>query len=106
MSQCVHQRCFLCPVRCPAKLNGCESQIAKKDNRMTDAKLAEIQEKVDGIARVMDDAMRVPGTKFRLGWDGILGFIPGIGDMVTIVSHLYMINQAVSRRVFGNGSMQ
>ena len=61
---------------------------------MTDERLAEIQENVDRIARAMDDAIRVPGTNFRLGWDGILGFIPGIGGVLTIVSHLYMVRQA------------
>jgi hypothetical protein len=29
----------------------------------------------------MDDAVRVPGTSFRIGLDGLLGMIPGIGDL-------------------------
>jgi hypothetical protein len=61
---------------------------------MVDAEHAKIQDKVDRLARVMDDAIRVPGTNFRIGWDGILGFIPGLGGIVTIVSHLYMVSQA------------
>ena len=62
---------------------------------MPDEKLSEIQDTVDRIARVMDDAIRVPGTNFRLGWDGILGFIPGIGDIVTLTSQLYLVSQAL-----------
>ena len=61
---------------------------------MTDEKLAEIQEKADRIAHVMDDAIRLPGTNFRFGWDGILGVIPGIGDTLTLASQLYLITQA------------
>lgn len=61
---------------------------------MTDEKLSEIQENVDRIARVMDDSIRVPGTNFRLGWDGIIGLIPGIGDVLTTASQFYLISQA------------
>ena len=64
---------------------------------MTDEKLAEIQLKADRLAHVMDDAIRVPFTNIRFGWDGILGVIPGIGDTLTMVSQLYLISQA--RRV-------
>ncbi len=71
---------------------------------MTDAEHAKIQEQVDRLARVMDDAIRVPGTNFRFGWDGILGFIPGLGDVLTMVSHLYLVRQAfrvgVRKRIY------
>jgi hypothetical protein len=29
----------------------------------------------------MDDAIRIPGTPLRIGLDGILGLIPGVGDL-------------------------
>jgi HAMP domain-containing protein len=35
------------------------------------------------ITRVMDEAFRVPGTRFRFGLDGLAGFIPGLGDAIT-----------------------
>ena len=62
---------------------------------MRNAKLSEIQAKVDRLASVMDDAIRIPGTNFRLGWDSILGFIPGLGDVLTMISHLYIVAQGV-----------
>ncbi len=35
------------------------------------------------IARWMDEAVGIPGTKVRLGADGLLGFfVPGVGDAV------------------------
>jgi hypothetical protein len=37
-------------------------------------------ENLDLLSRVLDTWFRVPGTKIRFGLDGIIGFIPGIGD--------------------------
>ena len=31
----------------------------------------------------LDEAFRVPGTSFRVGWDPIIGLVPGIGDLST-----------------------
>ena len=33
------------------------------------------------LTRWMDEAVRVPGTRFRIGLDGVLGMIPGVGDV-------------------------
>lgn len=71
---------------------------------MNDAKLNEIQQNVDRIASAMDDCIRIPGTKIRLGWDSIVGVIPGLGDIVTLAPQIYLIAQAlragVRKRVF------
>jgi hypothetical protein len=32
------------------------------------------------LARIMDDAVQIPGTRFRIGLDALIGLIPGIGD--------------------------
>ena len=34
------------------------------------------------LVRILDDAIRIPGTRIRLGLDPILGLLPGIGDVV------------------------
>jgi hypothetical protein len=34
------------------------------------------------LARVLDDAVRIPGTGVRVGLDPVLGLIPGVGDMI------------------------
>jgi hypothetical protein len=31
---------------------------------------------------LLDEAFRVPGTSFRFGIDGIIGLVPGIGDVI------------------------
>lgn len=33
------------------------------------------------LARVMDDAIRVPGTQVGLGLDAVIGLVPGVGDL-------------------------
>jgi hypothetical protein len=31
----------------------------------------------------LDEAFRVPGTSIRVGWDPIIGLVPGVGDLLT-----------------------
>jgi hypothetical protein len=48
-----------------------------------------------GIAHQLDSRFEGP-FGFRFGWDGILGLIPGIGDMMTSSVSLYIIAHSVS----------
>jgi hypothetical protein len=47
------------------------------------------------IAYIMDEVVRVPGTKFRFGLDPLLGLIPGIGDTSSAVVSAFALIQAV-----------
>jgi hypothetical protein len=45
------------------------------------------------LALIMDNLLRLPGTKFRIGLDPIIGLFPGIGDTASaIVSALALIH--------------
>ena len=47
------------------------------------------------LALIMDDFLRVPGTKFRIGLDPLIGLIPGLGDTTSaLVSALALIEAA------------
>ena len=49
------------------------------------------------LALIMDDFVKLPGTKFRFGLDPLMGLLPGIGDTgSTIISALALI--AAARR--------
>ena len=48
------------------------------------------------IAKLLDTAIGIPGTKFRLGLDPILGLIPGGGDLITAGISAYTIYLATS----------
>jgi hypothetical protein len=39
-------------------------------------------EHLDMLSHLLDDFLRIPGTPIRFGLDGIVGFIPGIGDVL------------------------
>jgi hypothetical protein len=43
---------------------------------------------------LLDDAIRVPGTKLRFGIDPIVGMIPGIGDLLGGAASAYIILEA------------
>ena len=46
---------------------------------------------MEWIARWMDAKFRIPGTSFRFGLDGLLGLIPGVGDLSTFAVSGYLV---------------
>ncbi len=46
------------------------------------------------LARRMDSAFRLPMTRIRVGWDSILGLVPGIGDTLALMPLAYHLNTA------------
>lgn len=47
------------------------------------------------LARIMDELVRVPGTKFRFGLNPVIGLIPGLGDTASaLISTLCLIYAA------------
>jgi len=46
------------------------------------------------LARVLDSAVRVPGTNIRLGLDAVLGLMPAVGDVAGGVFASYVLIQA------------
>lgn len=46
---------------------------------------------MDLLAKWMDAKFRLPGTNFRFGLDGILGLIPGVGDLSTLAVSGYLV---------------
>lgn len=70
--------------------------------RMADQHLARVEEveKVGSVVRWLDDLVRVPGTRFGIGLDAILGFlVPGLGDLVTGAVALTLLRTAMRRGV-------
>jgi hypothetical protein len=46
------------------------------------------------LAWLMDSQFLIPGTTMRVGLDGLIGLIPGIGDFAGALISLYIIHQA------------
>lgn len=48
-------------------------------------------ESVKAFARLMDSAVRVPGTKISVGLDALIGLIPIVGDLIGSVLGTYIV---------------
>ncbi len=54
---------------------------------------------LDLLSHLLDDFIRIPGTPIRFGLDGIVGFIPGIGDLLGGLASTIIIVAAWSRGI-------
>jgi hypothetical protein len=50
--------------------------------------------RVERLASWLDNHYHIPFTKIRVGWDSILGFIPGVGDALPFLFSLYIVFEA------------
>ena len=51
-------------------------------------------ERLRTLARLLDTAFQVPGTRYRFGIDAIIGLVPGIGDAVGAIFSMFIVFQA------------
>lgn len=56
---------------------------------------SEQRARLERLAEWLDSKFRVPGTDLRFGLDGIVGLIPGVGDLSTFALSLYLILEAL-----------
>lgn len=56
-------------------------------------------ENLDLLSHILDDFIRIPGTPIRFGLDGILGVIPGVGDLLGGIASTIIILAAWARGV-------
>ena len=50
--------------------------------------------RLETLANLLDTALVVPGTNIRFGLDALVGLIPGIGDVLTTATSLYIVHEA------------
>jgi hypothetical protein len=50
--------------------------------------------RLDRLANKLDARFRIPGLGIPVGWDSILGLIPGVGDFVTALPGAAMFYEA------------
>jgi uncharacterized protein DUF4112 len=50
--------------------------------------------RLEAIAKLLDVAFIVPGTKIRYGIDGLIGLIPVVGDIITTAISLWLVREA------------
>jgi hypothetical protein len=50
--------------------------------------------RVARVAYWLDDRFRIPGTNRRVGLDGLIGLVPGVGDVGTTLIAAYILLEA------------
>ncbi len=58
--------------------------------KVQDSKQAAVRARINRLSRLMDTAIPLPGG-YRIGWDGIIGLVPGIGDVAGMLVSLYIV---------------
>jgi hypothetical protein len=58
---------------------------------MTDDINLERVARVRSLARVLDSALRIPGTDIRFGLESLIGLVPGLGDVSGAVLSGYIV---------------
>ena len=51
------------------------------------------------VARLMDGVFEIPGLKTRIGLDSLLGLFPGLGDLLSSLVTLYILQAAADHGV-------
>ncbi len=69
------------------------SQPAQFASTIAPSKLSTLN-RLRKFSRLLDNAIGIPGTKFRVGLDPILGLIPGGGDFLGTVLSAYLVIEA------------
>jgi hypothetical protein len=70
--------------------------------------------RLEAMAKLLDVAFMLPGTKVRYGIDGIIGLIPVVGDIIATALSLWLVREAralgapwhVTARMLGNVAIQ
>ena len=51
------------------------------------------------LAKLLDNSISIPGTGWKIGFDPIIGLIPGIGDLIGAVMSGYIILEAARAEI-------
>ena len=62
--------------------------------RYGDATVEASVARIEAVARLMDGAFEIPGTKIRFGLDAIIGIVPVLGDFLSQIVSSYIIWEA------------
>ena len=69
----------------------CGNKTQKPWSAQDEARL----KRVRVLSRLLDEQFRIPGTTQRIGLDGLLGLIPGVGDAAGALLSAYILYEAI-----------
>lgn len=67
---------------------------ASKTGDTTPGADAETVRRLHKFAHLLDEQFQVPGTSYRIGLDGLVGLIPGVGDTAAALLSSYVLFEA------------
>ena len=79
-----------------------ESDTDTDNNHLDPQQRAELQNarsRLNRLSHLLDDAFTVPILNIKIGWDAIIGLIPGIGDAVGAILSLYLVFQGLRMKM-------
>jgi hypothetical protein len=47
------------------------------------------------LSYLLDEQFGIPGTRYRIGLDGLLGLLPGVGDIIGTLLSVYVLFEAI-----------
>ena len=50
--------------------------------------------RIDRLGYLLDNSIRIPGVGYRVGYDAIIGLIPGVGDLAGFALSAYIVLEA------------
>lgn len=67
------------------------------DERREESEALETEREMRQLANLadwLDTRFRIPGTSIRFGLDGLIGLVPGLGDLAMLAPAFYLIGRA------------
>ena len=50
--------------------------------------------RIERLGHVLDNSIRIPVLNYRIGWDAIIGLVPGGGDVIGLMLSAYIVYEA------------
>lgn len=69
--------------------------VSAFSNDLSDLQARDARRRLAALSRVLDSAVRVPGTDFRVGLDMVMSLIPVAGSLASAGISLYLVREAV-----------
>ncbi|MGK3994462.1 DUF4112 domain-containing protein [Sorangium sp. So ce1024] len=70
---------------------------------ITTLKTVDVEEerlrRLNALGQFLDNAIRIPGVGYRVGYDAVIGLIPGVGDLIGFGLSIYIVLAATRYRL-------
>jgi hypothetical protein len=68
--------------------------MESEDGNTNSTQETDVPERLETLSYLLDDAIPIPGTNYRIGIDPILGIVPIGGDALALIPSVYLVLEA------------